>query len=310
MTIQQSTPTAHSKERLTSLFSIIAYLICLCNITSACNQFEYLPYSVDIDGRHNINTQTITQLETADLTLPLKFAFITDTQGAWDETEQALKLIKQRGDIRFIIHGGDLTDFGLPKEYIWTRDMLEKCGIPYFAVIGNHDCLGNGEETFNYIFGPQNFSLNVANTHIVGLNTVALEYDYSKPVPDFNFIENDRKRVDQINDANPDSLTHTIVVMHSRPFDEQFNNNVANPFNDYIAKYPGMAADSKTLDESDVAHPLCTKGICINGHNHSNNIADLYDNGILYYQCPNMSKRCFFVFTITQEGFEYEVVEF
>lgn len=281
-------------------------------VTTACDNFEYHPYSIKIHGQKDINATTIEQLETAGIKAPFKFAFITDTQGALSDMNTALDLIKQRGDIDFIIHGGDMTDFGLPKEYVWARDMLNNYGIPFLTIIGNHDCLGNGEDTFKTIFGPENFSLNIDHVHIVGLNTVALEYDYSRPVPDLDFIENDRLEVDDINAAHPDSLTHTIVAMHSRPYDEQFNNNVAKVFNYYLLKYPGMEETTYDRQPSDLPEDLlrCPRGFCINGHNHSTSISDIFDNGILYYQCANMAKRTFFIFTITEDGYEHEVVEF
>lgn len=265
----------------------------------SCDALEYHPYSVSIDGTRDINTVNSARIESAQLTTPFKFAFITDTQGSYDETEDALECISKRGDIDFIVHGGDMTDFGLPKEYKWCRDMFDAVGIPYVVAIGNHDCLGNGEDTFSYLFGPENFSLNVGPLHLVVLNTVALEYDYSKPVPDFEFLENDIAAVNKLNEQGA-GLTHTIVAMHSRPYDEQFNNNVAKPFNYYLEMYPGMVADKGEKARS----------FCINGHNHAYDIMDLFDNGILYYQCPNAAKRMFFVFTITDEGYEYESVEF
>lgn len=286
------------KNAVRTFISILAALL-----ASGCELFEYHPYSVHLYGRSNINTQTIAQLESMQWHAPYKFAFITDTQGANDETADALKSISARGDISFIIHGGDLTDFGLPKEFLWGRDQLESCGLPYITVIGNHDCQGNGEDTFDYLFGTENFSLNVGHVHIVGLNTVALEYDYSKPVPDFDFIERDQEAVEAINAVHPDSITYTIVAMHSRPYDEQFNNNVARPFNHYLMRYPGM--DGSTGDGE-----ALPRGFCINGHNHHTETLDIFGNGILYYQCANMAKREYLVFTITDNGYEYERVVF
>ena len=279
------------------IFPVIVILALLCG----CDSFEYHPYSIKLKGPRDINTRTIGQLENAGLKPPFKFAFITDTQGSLDETAKALDIIRNRGDIDFIIHGGDMTDFGLPKEFIWGRDQLEDCGLPYLVIIGNHDCLGNGEDTFNYLFGPENFSLNVGPVHIVCLNTIALEYDYSRPVPDFNFLEEDCNAVNDLNAESPGSITHTIVAMHSRPYDEQFNNNVAKPFNSLLEQYPGM---SRTEEGERL------RSFCINGHNHRNEVSDIFGNGILYYQCADMGKRSFFVFTITDEGYDCEAVEF
>lgn len=48
------------------------------------------------------------------------------------------------------------------------------------------------------------------------------------------------------------------------------------------------------------------------GHEHQLTVDDLFGDGILYYQCPNIGKRTYLVFTI-KEGtheYDYEAVEF
>lgn len=287
-------------------------ILSLCMLSVACDNFENHPYSMTIKGKRDINGQNIKRLERSELKVPYKFAFITDTQGSLDETKDALQDIKSRGDISFIIHGGDQADFGLPKEFVWTRDMMESCELPYLTIIGNHDCLGNGNDTFDYIYGAENFSLNIGHTHFVGLNTVALEYDYSHPVPDLDFIENDIIGVDMLNAEHQDSITHTVITMHSRPYDEQFNNNIAKAFNLYISHYPGLKkTDEQTVIVTDgITQTTQTRGFCINGHNHNTDVTDIFGNGILYFQCANIAKRQYFVFTITDEGYEYETVDF
>jgi hypothetical protein len=47
-----------------------------------------------------------------------------------------------------------------------------------------------GEEVYTKVFGEDNFSFIAGNVKFVCLNTNAIEYDYSHPVPDFDFIEN------------------------------------------------------------------------------------------------------------------------
>lgn len=284
----------------------VAFAGALCG----CSQLEYLPYTADIDGAHDINTREINRLQSSGLALPLKIAVIGDSQGYWDDLDDCMKVLSGRGDIDIILHAGDVSDFGLAKEFKWTRDIMEKYGIPYLTVIGNHDCMGNGEDVFRYIYGPENFSLNVAGTHIVGLNTIALEYDYSRPVPDFTFIENDIRAVNALNEAHPGSILHTIVLMHSCPFDEQFNNNVAMVFNYYLEKYPGMAADATRTGDDGTEEPWASQSFCVNGHNHRVSITDKFDNGILYYQCADIRKRNYLLFTITETGYEYETIDF
>lgn len=290
---------------------ILSLLVAGC-ILGGCDNFEYHPYSVKIHGRRNINNTTIAELQAKGLRTPFKFAFLSDTQGSYDDTADLLDAIKERGDIDFIVHGGDVSDFGLPKEFMWCRDQFDATGIPYVTLLGNHDCLGNGKQSFEYIFGDINYSFTVANTRFVCLNTIALEYDYSEPVPDLDFIESDILAVRAANEIKADSVTHTVVAMHSRPYDEQFNNNVAKVFNKYISSYPGLQdtdAEYDLSDETDPRNGGKVNGFCINGHNHNVLIKDIFGNGILYYQCANAGKKQFFVFTIHDKGYECENVQ-
>lgn len=79
--------------------------------------------------------------------------------------------------------------------------------------------------------------------------------------------------------------------MHARPYSEQFNNNVADIFQDEIKKFPSLQ-------------------FCLNGHDHKLAIDDLFEDGIMYFGVPNIHKRQYFTFTITDDKYEYEVVEF
>ena len=273
---------------------LLPLLLCVCAAVSSCEVLDEHPYSERIDGPVAVHKQNIQKIEQYCDGNNFRFAFISDTQGAYDEMKEAIKLISSRGDIDFIVHGGDQTDFGLPKEFVWCRDILENSCLPYVTVIGNHDCLANGDATFEYIYGEPNYTFDVGCTHFVCLNTVALEYDYSHPVPDFGFLEADIAIQEARNAAATGCVTRTIVVMHSRPYDEQFNNNVAKVFGLYLSRYPGYPDNV----------------VCLNGHNHKADISDVLDNGIIFYQVPNIAKRSFFIFTVTPESLSYETVDF
>lgn len=280
---------------------------------TSCNNFEYHPYAKGIDGdtqTHQINIPRIEQESRGQDTVC--FAFITDTQGWNDEMKDAISYIKTRKDVKFIVHGGDQSDFGLVKEFEWCRDMLQESGLPYVAIIGNHDCLGTGEHTFESIYGDPNYSFNAAHVHFTCLNTVAMEYDYSHPIPDFTFIEKDIDSVNHINANHPDSLRSTIVVMHAPPFDEQFNNNVAKPFQEYIRNYPGgREGDPKYPDDAEDSRSLSFRNeICIYGHIHSTGIVDKFGDGLLYYSCANVGKRTILIFKIYQNGYDCETIHF
>ena len=87
---------------------------------------------------------------------------------------------------------------------------MNKLKVPYVGLIGNHDCLGTGEDAFRQIFGDTNFSFIAGGVKFVCLNTNAMEYDYSEPIPDFDYIERQlTERADEFN--------KTVFCMHARP---------------------------------------------------------------------------------------------
>lgn len=215
----------------------------------------------------------------------MRFVLISDTQRWYDETNDAVKSINQRGDIDFVVHCGDISDFGVTKEFELQRDILLKLKVPFVVLLGNHDCLGTGEDAYVYIFGNPDFSFTAGDTHFVCLNTNAFEYDYSTAVPDFSFIKQDYESV-------PETVRRTVVAMHAQPTSDQFNNNVSDLFESEIRKYPQLA-------------------FCMCGHGHKTQINDLYGDGVLYYECAAAKSREYIVFTLKNDGsYDSEVVKY
>ncbi|MCM0726647.1 metallophosphoesterase [Parabacteroides sp. Y3-G-102] len=195
--------------------------ICLSAATllTACDLIDYHPYDgrLDSDTSREINPTNIERIEkVCEGKDTIRFIFMGDTQRSYNETEDFVKYVNQLDSIDFIIHGGDYTEFGLKKEFEWNDDILSKLKVPYVGLIGNHDVIGNGDQVFRKIFGNENFSFVVSDVKFVCLNTNAIEYDYSHPVPDFNFLKN------EIADSTRNK--RTIVVMHAPPGNEQFDN--------------------------------------------------------------------------------------
>lgn len=252
----------------------------------SCDMIEYHPYDGRIKGETGINAKNIARIEAACAgKKSIRFVMMGDSQRWYDETEIFVKSLNKRNDVDFVIHGGDLADFGLTKEFMWMRDIMNKLTVPYVALLGNHDCLANGEEIFHKIFGEENFSFLAGNVKFVCLNTNALEFDYSHPVPDFQFVEQQR------NDDR-EEYEKTIFAMHVRPFSEQFNNNVANVFQGEIKKFKNLQ-------------------FCLNAHDHQVTVDDLFEDGVMYYGSPNTEKRKYLLFTINEDDtYDYEVVEY
>ena len=261
--------------------SAIAVLLLL----GGCELVDYHPYDVRVSGETDVNSHHIEQIEAACRDkATLRFAVMGDSQRWYDETEDFVAHLNRRDDIDFVIHGGDMSDFGLTREFLWQRDIMDKLNVPYVALLGNHDCLGTGEETYRKVFGPANFSFIAGRVKFVCLDTNAIEYDYSMPIPDFEFIGN------ELTDR-ADEFDRTVFCMHIRPLCGEFNNNVAHVFQYYINLFPGLL-------------------FCTAAHEHRLFEEDLFDDGVMYYMTDSMNGRSYYVFTITPDGYEREVVHF
>ncbi len=79
--------------------------------------------------------------------------------------------------------------------------------------------------------------------------------------------------------------------MHIRPYADQFNNNVAHVFSVTSRNFP---------EYSSVLPPTNTIVFEEN----------LFEDGIMYYMSDCMKNRNYYIFTITPDGYEREVVYF
>ena len=136
-------------------------MICSALILCSCEQvFEYHPYELRLDEKYkHINEKNIERLRISDRNRDtVRFIAMGDTQRWYDETEDFVNAVNRRDDIDFVIHGGDISDFGLKKEYCWIHDIMSRLKVPYMAVIGNHDNLGSGREVYEAMYGALNFA--------------------------------------------------------------------------------------------------------------------------------------------------------
>ena len=174
--------------------------VCFCLgvlLLGGCDMIEYHPYDLDIDGETDVNRRNIERIETATYgKKEIRFAVISDT-------------LNQRDDLDFVLHTGDMSDFGLKLEFEKQRDILSGLKVPFVCLLGNHDCLATGLDVFRKIFGTEDFAFTAGNVRFLCLNTNALEFDYSSAVPNIQFIRDEGDHVPEGVVLSPNSSTTT-----------------------------------------------------------------------------------------------------
>ena len=260
----------------------VSYILIFILLQS-CDLFDAHPFDGKVTGEIGINSKNIRLIEDNCLgKQTIRFAMISDTQRRYDETKDFVNSLNKRNDIDFVIHGGDISDFGVTNEFMLQRDILNKLKIPYVVLLGNHDCLATGEYVYREIFGYENFSFIAGNIKFICLNTNAIECDCSIPIPNLEFIDS------QLHSKTPNH-EKTIFAMHAPPYSEQFNNNVADIFQSYIKRF----------------HEL---QFCIYAHVHYIYATEIFNDGVMYYSSASIEQRNYLLFTISPDGHNYEIV--
>lgn len=93
------------------------YLFCMCVgfFLLGYDPFEYHPYDTRLDKKYkNINAKNLEELTAKDRhSDTVRFVFMGDSQRWYDETEDFVKHVNRRNDMDFVVHGGDISDFGM-----------------------------------------------------------------------------------------------------------------------------------------------------------------------------------------------------
>ena len=260
-------------------------LIGLTIVLSSCSDmFDTHPYDVHIKGETGINAKQIAIIENQFANKDtLRVAFISDTH-LWHSDARDQVADVNRRNVDFVVHCGDLTDTATGKEYEWSREILYSLKAPFVALIGNHDFLGTGDQTYQVMYGPMNFSFIAGRVKFLCINTNATEYDYLAAIPDFDYME-----TEMVKDLA--KFDRTIIIMHAPPYSDQFNNNVCKAFRRYLDFFPGL---------------MC----CVYGHNHNDTVTEFYNDGLVFYGIDCAEHRNYRLFTITPDGYEVEKIDY
>ena len=100
-------------------------LFFLALLMMACDTvFDIHPYDTRIKGETDINARNIAKIETLLRDRDtLRIAVISDSHQWYDDLKDEIADINRRDSIDFVMHLGDITDFGSTQEYVWARDI-------------------------------------------------------------------------------------------------------------------------------------------------------------------------------------------
>lgn len=175
-------PSSLSKRRqpMHQLFKlkISHFLLILILQSVGCGE-RFSPWQSNIPGdKKNLTAENLAKLPELQLrtSSPLTIALIADPQATPDDLREIIDTLNRRDDVSLILLIGDLTDHGLLHEFIWAAEALGRSKVPYFSVIGNHDGIGHGKEIYQKMFGPLNYTFEVAGLKFVMFNNNKLEF--------------------------------------------------------------------------------------------------------------------------------------
>lgn len=258
---------------------VITFLLLACE-----NLFDYSPYAIDFsDENRNVNNRNIEKLLARENDDTISIAFTGDTHRFFDEMDLFVSAVNEKHAVDFVIHVGDIADFGLPKQYLWGNSFLLKLQVPYFVVIGNHDLVGNGSIAYQEMFGSLNYSFIYDSIKFVFINTNSREFEFSGNVPDIQWLDSQLQ-------PNFD-FTMAVVIFHVPPTDVDFDASLEESFHNSLANYNNVL-------------------FAVHGHLHHHEIYRPYADSIPYVNVFGVEHRKYNVIKIFNNQFEVETVEF
>jgi len=251
----------------------------------ACeDMFDYSPYAIDFsDENRNVNQRNIEKLHARENDDTISIAFTGDTHRFFDETELFVSAVNKNKAIDFVIHVGDIADFGLPKQYLWANSYLLKLNVSYFVVIGNHDLVGNGLQAYQEMFGVLNYSFIYNSIKFVFINTNSREFKFNGNVPDIQWLDKQLQ-------PNID-FTKAVVIFHVPPTDGDFDASLKEAFQNSLAHYNNVL-------------------FTVHGHLHHHEIYKPSADSIPFVNVFGVEHLKYNSIKISNNQFEVETVEF
>ena len=268
------------KHFLKRLSQVVA--LCVMLFLNACDFIEYSPNQIVLDdAEQDVNEKNIEKLTSQATDDTIKFILMGDTQRFYAESDDFVKSANGQKNLDFVIHTGDISDFGLPKEFQWVNEIMSGLKVPYMTVIGNHDLLANGPAIYKKMFGPYNFTFTYSGVKFICFDSNSREYGFDGSVPDVEWISREL--------SDTASFDQAVLVSHVPPFD----------------------VDADSAKEEMYAQLLANNGkvnLSLHGHQHKFTIEDHYEDGITYVVATTVGKRGYALIKLYNGTFSVEKV--
>ncbi len=201
----------------------------LMGFTSCEDLFEYHPNQIRLSSdEQDLTVKNLDKIKNQPTSDTLRLLIMGDTQRFYDATQDFVKKANEFQNIDFVVHLGDISDFGLAQEHKWVNSIMKNLKWPYLTVIGNHDMLANGRKIYNQMFGAFNYSLVYGHTKFVFLDTNGRESSFNGKVPDLNWLEK------QLQQEPAATWKQAMVIAHIPPDDSDFDSKLEMPFHQIL----------------------------------------------------------------------------
>ncbi|MBF8964463.1 metallophosphoesterase [Pontibacter sp. FD36] len=267
----------------------ICYLLLTLSLAllSSCEElFEYHPNQIILnDDERDLTALNLARLQNQQPGDTLHLLVMGDTQRFYDAASAFVDAANTFPHIDFVIHQGDISDFGMSQEFRWVHDIMKRLKWPYLTVIGNHDMLGNGRKVYQQMYGGFNYTFDYGHTRFVFIDTNSLEYNYNGKVPDIDWLSK------QLVHQEGDSWEQAIAVSHIPPYDDDFDTALERAFH-------------KTLKESERVQ------LSLHGHIHGFRADFRYDEEVLYLATSTVKKREFTYLKVWAGGYSFDRIAY
>lgn len=220
-------------------------------LLSSCQEwFPYSPFTAVIpEDQKGRNIKNLMRIRSEVFSAPLftyngedavGIALISDSHYWYDQTVDVAERINRDTSVSMVFHAGDISESGLPKEFLFTSDQMDRLTLPSFAIIGNHDYLAMGKDYYQEVFGTPEGSCSRGTSYVVTLHskiTTVRIVMFDNSVWEANNSRPDFEWLDRALRKGREQADWTIVVAHVPPWDQQSAQGYGWEYNTILEKY-------------------------------------------------------------------------